>query len=406
MFNFKALFNLFLNNHINKIFIFFVALLIYIPFSYLKNGIFYDSSTPYFKYLADALKGGNLFLVHQISNPIDLSLYDGKFFLYWPPMPAIVQLIFDLILPFSVTDVFLNQIFAALNGALVMHLLCLISDKIVKLNHNLISLLSIFFVFGTSHFPLSPYGSVWAVSQIYGITFVIISFISVLSFEGRKAALICSFFMGCAFLCRLTLLVNLLWPTWYIVSNSRTRREKLINLLILLSVIVFFLVLYGCYNYLRFGSFVEIGYRYHLMSSFFINDYKNFGAFSLHYVPQNIYYHFIHYPFPFSDETFMGGSLFLLSPLYFYLFRVNFSQPSKSHQLILLLSIVLSYVPLALIMGTGMVQFGSRYLLDFSIPLLILLAFGMSDLKNLRIAYLLLVISVIHFTIGTVIKSF
>lgn len=50
-------------------------------------------------------------------------------------------------------------------------------------------------------------------------------------------------------------------------------------------------------------------------------------------------------------------------------------------------------------MGTGWVQFGPRYTLDFTVPLLLLTAIGIED-WNPKIILMLAFISGIHYSIG------
>ena len=52
-------------------------------------------------------------------------------------------------------------------------------------------------------------------------------------------------------------------------------------------------------------------------------------------------------------------------------------------------------------MGTGWVQFGPRYTLDFTIPLLLLTAVGLRRWP-INVITLLLLISILHYILGTV----
>jgi hypothetical protein len=133
------------------------------------------------------------------------------------------------------------------------------------------------------------------------------------------------------------------------------------------------------YNYARFGSPFELGIRYHKMDEFFVADYRKYGAFNLHYLPTNFYYQYIFYPLPITSETEMGGSLFLLSPVFFYAFRGILKEYRNTNTWMFVLSIVTTSIPILLLMGTGWVQYGPRYTLDFTIPLLLLTAAGVQS---------------------------
>jgi hypothetical protein len=163
------------------------------------------------------------------------------------------------------------------------------------------------------------------------------------------------------------------------------------------------MTLLALYNFARFGSPTELGLDLHQMAGAFSSDYELYGAFHPHYVPVNAFYQYLHYPFPLSDESVMGGSLFLLTPVFFgaaFAFR-NRIDCSK---LLLLASIVLTAIPILLLMGTGWVQFGPRYTLDFTVPLLMLTAFGINRWPR-WVVTVLVIVSVIHYSLGTLYLS-
>lgn len=66
----------------------------------------------------------------------------------------------------------------------------------------------------------------------------------------------------------------------------------------------------------------------------------------------------------------------------------------------LLLSCVLTYIPIGLCMGTGYITFGPRYLLDLTVPLVVLTAICIRRWR-LDVLYLLLAVSCITYAIGS-----
>jgi hypothetical protein len=160
------------------------------------------------------------------------------------------------------------------------------------------------------------------------------------------------------------------------------------------------IILFGVYNTLRFGSAFDNGLAHHQMSSLFRTDYQRYGAFSLHYLPTNLFYQYIAYPLPLRRTSAMGGSLFLLSPVFLAsLWALVHGRPRWSVTA-LLVTILLTATPIVLLMGTGYKQFGPRYTLDFTIPLLLLTAVGLRCWST-RVLGILTGISVIHYIIGT-----
>lgn len=155
------------------------------------------------------------------------------------------------------------------------------------------------------------------------------------------------------------------------------------------------------YNYARFGNVIETGLTYHLMSPYFRSLYDTYGSSSLHYLPINLYYEYVYYPFPLTEKSMMGGSLFLLSPLFFAIFPAIKKSKPRWGVWALLASILIADIPILLHMSTGWITFGPRYTLDFTVPLLLLTALGMEKWKTWLVAALVL-LSITQYLIGTI----
>jgi hypothetical protein len=56
-------------------------------------------------------------------------------------------------------------------------------------------------------------------------------------------------------------------------------------------------------------------------------------------------------------------------------------------------------IPILFLMGTGWKQFGPRYTLDFTVPLLLLTAQG-AQFASKRIFAVLVIISIVHYFLG------
>jgi hypothetical protein len=154
------------------------------------------------------------------------------------------------------------------------------------------------------------------------------------------------------------------------------------------------------YNQVRFGSPLETGLTYHNnIYDYFKDYYEQYGMFNLHYVPNNLYYQYIFYPLPIRQDSGLGGSLFLLSPLFFGVFAAFRKPRKKIFVFALLASILITNIPILLFMGTGNLQFGPRYTLDFTVPLLLLTALGIEKWKP-GIPFTLAIISFIQYFIG------
>jgi len=159
--------------------------------------------------------------------------------------------------------------------------------------------------------------------------------------------------------------------------------------------------LYLAYNALRFGHPLENGYRYHHMGFEFAADYAKYGGFNIHYVPTNLYYQYIYFPLPIRDGSNMGGSLFLMSPVFSAAFIGLWRAKPRWSAVLLAVTCAIVAVPILILMGTGYVQYGPRYTLDFTLPLLLLTAFGVQRLPRRALA-VATVLSIAIYTVGAV----
>jgi hypothetical protein len=194
-----------------------------------------------------------------------------------------------------------------------------------------------------------------------------------------------------------------LWPAWYLV---RQHRQDSVGSLVRYCVLgamplVAALGITSLYDWVRFGNPLDNGYAYHLMDQVFRSDFQTHGLFSIHYIPTNLYYQYIFYPLPIRAETAQGGSLFLLSPVFLAALWGVVTQRRMLSTWILVATIMIVNTPILLLMGTGWMQFGPRYTLDFTLPLLLLTALG---IRSWRFAVTagLTAVSMAHYVIGTV----
>jgi hypothetical protein len=360
------------------VFAFLIAFVAYFLLSRLGGSPFRVTRTAYFNYLADAFLHGQLYLRLLPITQYDLSHFNGHYYLYWPPMPAILLMPFVQIFGVGFSDVFFNTVLASLNVAVVAALLRA-ADRagLIRIPAAYRALLVCFFAFGTSHLILALFGRVWFTAQLLGILLVGLAYLAAIKLEGALAFLVTGTLMGCAMLTRNHLIFTGIWPAYYLLMKNWTNQPKvyLYALMGAMPVFVMALLFLG-YNYARFNNPLEVGIRYHNMAVEFVSDYKKYGAFNLHYLPSNFYYQYIYYPLPPKEESYMGGSLFLLSPVFFYSFRTVMRQYRNPNIWLWLVSILATSIPILLLMGTGWIQYGPRYTLDFIIPLLLLTASG------------------------------
>ncbi len=386
----------------NPLWAFCFSLLVYFAISGIKGSPFRLTDVAYYNYLADAFLHGQYHLRIIPPSTHDLVFFNGMYFLYWPPVPAILFMPLVAIFGIHISDVFVTVIIAAANVALMALLLNSVSiTKLINLDQFAVGALTIFFAFGTVHFVLAPFGEVWFTGQLVGFFFVLLAYIVAIRASGTMAFLLTGTAIGLAMLTRGNLVFTGIWPAYYLLSKNWSQKKTtlLTNTVVALIPPLVLGLWFLSYNYSRFGSWLNVGLPYHEMAPIFLANFKKYGAFNLYYVPVNFYYQYIYYPLPFNAQTYMGGSLFLLSPVFFLVFPVIFKEFSDWNIKFLLLSIILTSIPIFLLMGTGWVQFGPRYTLDFTVPLMLLTAYGIKYIPK-RYLMVLIGISIIQYLVG------
>ena len=374
-----------------------LALALYAFLASTQSDIWGASKHPYFNYLADAFLHGSLSLRLLPPTIHDLSIFNGRFYLYWPPFPAVILMPGVAVWGPRFSDIALTIVIASLNvggiALLLRHSSALGIKYILPIKR---AFLVLFFATGTVHLMLAPLGRVWFTAQIIGLFFVIASYLSAICLKGRIAFWGTGAALAAAMVCRNNLILNGIWPIWYLYFRQPhlIRKRKIHSIAAECALpIIIALCLIAVYNHLRFGDWLDNGLRHHFMAGRFREEFLHYGAFHYHYLVNNIYYSYLAYPFPASAESLEGGSLFLLSPLFAAaVFGITALWRQTSTR-VLLLTIMLIQVPALFLMGTGWMQFGPRYTLDFVVPLLMLTAAGVRQLPTSAVFILTLVSS-------------
>ncbi len=384
-----------------------LALVVYGLIAIVHDPSLKASPFAYFNLLADAFLQGQLNLRSTPPATLDLSLFHGKYYLYWPPLPAVLMMPFVAVWGAGFSDVIFTLAIAVANVALVALLLRqLCRHRVIRLRRMQRGILVLFFALGTVHVTLAPFGKVWPTEQLLGFLSVVVAYLVALSIQKTAGFFLTGCCFACTFLTRNHMLFDGLWPACYLLYTHRTFRwhARLRFVVVGVAPVILAIGLLGLYNQLRFGSVVSNGVDYHQMGSHFAADFARYGAFSLHYVPRNLFYQYIAYPFPIRPASREGGSLFLLSPVFFAAGWGIWRGRRSWSMWALLGSIVLVAVPILLLLSTGWVQWGPRYTLDFTVPLLMLTALGLRGWSTRLLSYMT-IISVAHYLIGGLLFS-
>jgi hypothetical protein len=384
------------------------ALIVYIVFSRPGGSVFRETGMGYFSYLADAFLHGQLHLRLMPESIHDLVIFKGNYYLYWAPFPAILLMPFVALGGVHISDVFIVIVISAVNVVLVALLLQQLDKTgVLVLDFSRRGLLVLFFALGSVLFPMAPRGGVWLMSQLIGFMCVALAYYAAISLRGWRAFLLTGLAFACAAATRNQLLFTGIWPAYYLLSTHWKDGWRRLAKYTVLGLLPILLAVAGLawYNWARFGSPTDVGLNYQNMSPYFRPDFNEYGVFNIHYLPINLYYQYIYYPFPWRVDSYMGGSLFLLSPVLLGVFWGIVKGRPRLSVLFLTLSILVTTIPILLLLGTGWIQVGPRYTLDFHIPLILLTAMGIKRWPIWLIGLLVLVGCIQYFA-GTFIYVF
>jgi len=373
-------------------------------FSLLLVGVVYfltqikpQTSYNYFILLAKQLMQGKIYLD---TNPSWLNelipAASGKWYVVYPPMPAIIAVPF---IKFGIeSQTLISLVFGVLNFIILYWVLHRLYKWKLALG------LTLAFILGTNHWYLATEGSAWYISHITAITFILIAFL-LLKIRQKNDQLITTNKMTLWFLSGLTIGAAywsrlpdiLILPFFIFLTLNKTKQIKLKNiflwqkLALLLIGVVIFVTLNFIYNYLRFNTFSDVGYT--KIPGVLQERWYTSGIFSLSYLPRNIRFILTKFPpsfsqFPFAKPSLEGMAIWLTSPFLLLTLFVNWR---KKWVLALIFSGIAMIIPGFLHGTVGFSQFGYRFALEGSLCFLI----SLGTIKNKKILQILLPILII-----------
>ncbi len=315
----------------------------------------------YYYRLASSFLKGKLYLEENPSWLNELVNLKGKYYVVYPPMPAIMLVPFFGLLKQTSLSLLLGS---------ANVLLCFLLLKKTFVNKNKALWLSLLFALGTNHWYLVSIGSAWYLAHIVAVFFILLA---LCEFHGKRRLFLVGLFVGAAYWSRLPTILSCAYFLGAIFLQKKAFLEKIPSFSKFTAGVAIFVFLNFTYNYLRFGTIFDIGYQ--LIPGVLDEAWYNKGIFSLSYVPRNLGFIIGKMPvfeksFPFIFPSLEGMSLFLTTPAFLLLVRTNL----KSKKQLLLLATILLLVLPSLMHGTvGFSQFGYRFSLDFVVFFLLLL---------------------------------
>lgn len=368
------------NKKINLKTVFFLFLLVF--FIYGITGPKKKTHLDYFVPLADSFLKGRLYLTENPPWLNELVPIESKYYVVYPPMPAILLMPLVAIFGIGFSQTLFSQIIGSLNAVLAyvlfLRLKCRKQEAI---------LLSLLLTLGTNHWYLASIGSAWYLALVIGVFF---SFLSLIEFFGRRRYFWVGFLIGCAYWCRLPTILALFFPTFFIVLGKEKQRIK--SLIQLFSGVGIFLCLNFIYNYFRFGTIFDVAYI-KIPGILKESDFQ-YGLFSFRNIARQLKVIFFKMPiakksFPFIMPSWYGMAIWLTTPAFFLVLKADYK---KKLALFSLLTVFIMSIPTLTHSTVGFTQFGYRYAMDFTPFLLILTALGCKRTSK-KLVYFLSAIS-------------
>ena len=357
----------------------------------------------YWNLLADAFLNGRLFLVNP-GVKHDLTFYNGHWYVPIPPLPAFLMLPF---IAFWGVKAFNTTFFSLALASTTSVLIFLILEQLkrsgwIKLSRFAMGWLVALMTFGTVHLWLSILSKNVFLSQVCAELFIAFSVLLALK---RYPAWVSGLSLAIAILARPN--VFTLWPVLVGISiqlqletdgkfSLKRFFASTVGSAIPILLAVCFLLYY---NFIRFGNFFDFGYVTINGASWVVANAQKYGVFNLHFLPDNIQSMFFALPYLASKCGYYlprgsGISLFATTPAFFYLFRkFKISWWTIGCWLSILLSIIL----LAMYHNNGAVQYGYRYVLDFAIPMVMLISLNAGQRISLPLKILIVISILINY---------
>lgn len=318
----------------------------------------------YFTRLADSFLAGKYYLTEKPAWLTELIPSEGnKYFVVYPPMPAILSIPFR----FFLKDGFQQQYLAHALGAGIVVLISLISWR-VKKDWKLMLWSGLLAGIGNIIWYLSSSGSSWYLGQVSAAFFMSMTIFEALN---KKRTFLIGIFVGAAFLSRLHTIFCLPLII-YLVFDRKLWVKKLFYLG---AGIAPFVIFNFYYNFIRFGTVFDQAYFIlpkilnETNSPWFIH-----GVLNIAYIPNNLKTMFWAFPklldkMPFIQPSWNGLAIWITTPAFIYSLKSSVKEKLTQVSwlsIFLILLVVISHG------GNGFSQFGYRFAVDFY-PILFLL---------------------------------
>ena len=293
---------------------------------------------------------------------LELAIYQGKYFVSFPPVPSIPLYFLTFFFGQRTPDHLLVKLYM-LVGVLAVYRMM----RIGKYDRASSVGISLFCSFGSCLLALTLDGAVWYQAQLMAYMLTFLSVLLILKGHPTPSLLLYALAVGCR---PFNVLYGPLLYLIYVTDQLRAHSEwrKIIRRLIpgtLLGLAV--AAAYGLYNYVRFGNPLEFGHNY-------LPEFSTQGGiqFSLSHIAKNVKTFVLGLPFTQSlnglQLSQFGFSFLLASPVFILLIVQCIADLCTRHFSIVKFAVILFFILHLLLLLThrtfGGYQFGARYTCD------------------------------------------
>jgi hypothetical protein len=345
--------------------------------------------------LAKQFSIGHLSIKPAIDMPLgDISLFNGRFYLFYGPFPSIV------LIPFAaIFGKHFPQVSIGIVSMLISFFATYSIAKSLRFGKLDSLWLATFMVFSTVLFAASIVNITAYQVEAFGLPLLLLS---LREYFLKKRPLLIGLFLGLAILTRATLFLAIV----FFICEFLQKRLSLRQLLLLFVPILAALIIFGGYNFVRFHSFFETGYIYSItLRAFPLSRNMDYGYMSLNHIPANLYSFLVMPPqplltdsnggfvlkFPYLKASPWGMAIWYTSPLFLLLL---FKFKKWKHTISSLIATLFIAAPIVVYFSVGFAQYGYRYALDF-LPFLFLLLIPSLSPKLSKSAITLIIIGVL-----------
>jgi hypothetical protein len=346
----------------------------------------------HYVYMADGMLHGRLFLEGKPPHRNDWAEYDGKWFVSFPPLPAVLMIPGVAAQGLEFNDRLFTLFFAAAGPALLLALLQLLAARGRLARRPWETwLLAALYGFGTVYFFCAVQGSVWFTAHMIA-SVALLAFL-IASVDARHPIL-AGLFLGLAFACRPPTLLALPFFVFealrvraddgapgglrWLASALRAMGLKGVAKTSLMFGLPLGAVLGGllAFNAARFGDPFKFGHEY--LQVIQTARIARWGLFNYHYLAHNLGIVLTSLPWltpepPHVKVSMHGLALWVTTPAFLWILWP--AQATRAVKWVAATAVLVA-LPSLLYQNSGWIQFGYRFSCDFAPLLVLLLALG------------------------------